>query len=62
MIIDKYPEADLYDRALKNLAEIYVNNMEYKKAVLYLQKLLYVNNLYKKTGNRCKDKRYPGDG
>lgn len=34
MIIDKYPEADLYDRALKNLAEIYVNNMEYKKSCI----------------------------
>ena len=47
-IITEYPMPDLYDKALKNLAEISIREKKYDKAVTYLNEILYITNLYSK--------------
>lgn len=45
LIIEKYPLPDLYDRSLKNLADIYLRRGLYEEAIRYLEAIVFLDPL-----------------
>jgi tetratricopeptide (TPR) repeat protein len=48
LILERYPLADLYDKSLKALAELYAAQGRYCMGILYLDRMLFADPLFKR--------------